>query len=231
LGKKKWQNQVYFLLSLGNQFKRYTQNQQFYSFWVDSQNSFILGKKIISLVLNLLEEEKKPLTLDYLVSNLKTYNLPKAAILSSLQISKKIQRNQEGVYGLKDWSEIHPRGVKDKAYLVFQKERKPLHFSQVASLIGDALPQTVHNELIKDQRFVLVGRGIYALREWGYEPGYVKDVIFKTLRESKRPLTKEEILEKVLKQRQVKENTVFLNLNNKKYFFRTPEGKYKIREA
>jgi hypothetical protein len=100
----------------------------------------------------------------------------------------------------------------------------------VAKLIGpEALVQTVHNELIRDSRFVLVGRGLYGLKEWGYEDGDVKDIILKILREARKPLPKEEVLERVLKQRLVKENTILLNLSNKKYFLRTPEGKYTIR--
>jgi DNA-directed RNA polymerase delta subunit len=124
--------------------------------------------------------------------------------------------------------------------LVFKKHGKPLHFTKVAELIDKFnynLPnkktysQTVHNELIKDSRFVLVGRGIYALKEWGYERGYVKDVIFQVLKSAQKPLDKEEILEKVLKQRIVKENTVLLNLSNKNYFLRTSKGNYTIKEA
>jgi hypothetical protein len=152
-------------------------------------------------------------------------------LVSYLEISKNIQRNSEGLFGLREWPEINPRGVKDKAYLVFKKQNKPLHFTQVASLIGQALPQTVHNELIKDPRFVLVGRGTYALKEWGYEPGRVREVIFKILSKEKKPLTKKEILAKVLKQRLVKETTVLLNLSNKEYFLKNPQGKYQIREA
>jgi len=151
--------------------------------------------------------------------------------LSFLEISKKIQKNSEGLFGLREWPEINPKGVKDKAFLVFKKTQKPLHFVQVAQFIDSALPQTVHNELIKDPRFVLVGRGIYALKEWGYEQGQVKDVISKILKEARNPLSKEEILEKTLKQRLVKQNTVFLNLSNKKYFFRTGDGRYTIQES
>ena len=80
-------------------------------------------------------------------------------------------------------------------------------------------------------RFVLVGRGLYALGEWGYQPGQVKDVILSVLKESEKPLTREQVLDKVLKQRIVKANTVFLNLNNKKFFLKNPEGKYQVREA
>jgi len=132
---------------------------------------------------------------------------------------------------LKNWPEINPRGVKDNAYLVLLKTKKPLHFTQITKLINKALPQTVHNELIKDPRFVLVGRGIYGLRDWGYEPGLVKDVIFKVLKTSRAPLAKQQILAHVLKQRFVKENTILLNLSNRKYFSKNLQGKYQIRET
>lgn len=88
--------------------------------------------------------------------------------------------------------------------------------------------QTVHNELIKDSRFVLVGRGTYALQEWGYNPGTVKDVIAKILGEKKESLHKDDIVKKVLSQRLVSQNTILVNLNDKKYFQRNPEGKYSL---
>jgi hypothetical protein len=76
----------------------------------------------------------------------------------------------------------------------------------------------------------LVGRGLYSLEEWGYAPGVVKDIILKVLREAKEPLAKQDIVSAVSKQRFVKENTILLNLSNKKYFTRTPEGKYIVKE-
>jgi DNA-directed RNA polymerase delta subunit len=95
-------------------------------------------------------------------------------------------------------------------------------------MIEGANLRSVHNELIRDRRFVLIGRGIYALREWGYFPGEVKDIIFKFLKEE-GPLTKEEILERIKKQRMVKENTVLINLA--KYFERDEKGRYRIKTA
>jgi len=116
--------------------------------------------------------------------------------------------------------------------LILKKENKPLHFSVVSGSIKEGGNiQTVHNELIKDPRFVLVGRGTYALSEWGYKSGVVKDVIFDIIKESKKPLAQNDILKGVLGQRMVKENTVLLNLNNKRYFLKDSQGKYKIREA
>ena len=51
-----------------------------------------------------------------------------------------------------------------------------MHFKEVAEAISKTFGKkthyaTCHNELIKDSRFVLVGRGMYALAEWGYQAG------------------------------------------------------------
>lgn len=228
LGGKNWKNQVYFLLTLGENFERLTENNEFYSFWTINQNSSALAQKVINASLALLKKEKKPLAFKNLKSQKLFNSLSQSTLTSYLEISKKIQKNSENLFGLKVWPEINPRGIKDKVYLVLKKENKPLHFKEVANLIELALPQTVHNELIKDNRFVLVGRGLYALKEWGYEEGLVKDIIFKVLKTNNKPLAKEEILDKVLKQRLVKENTILLNLSKKKYFTRTAEGFYII---
>jgi len=221
-------NQVYFLLNLDKQFERVGETSDFYSLWLAGQNYLKNAKKTIGVIYEKLQKTGKPLKFKEIAN---FTDLDSKALASYLETSKKIQKNSEELFGLTNWPEINPRGVKDKAYLVFKKEKKPLHFTAVAGLIDSALPQTVHNELIKDSRFVLVGRGIYALKEWGYEDGYVKDVIFKVLQTSQKPLTKEEVLEKVLSQRMVKENTVLLNLSNKNHFFRTSEGNYTIKEA
>ena len=66
---------------------------------------------------------------------------------------------------------------------------------------------------------------MYALKEWGYAQGVVRDVIRNVLRES-GPLTKEQIVEKVLKERHVKPGTVVVNLQNQKYFKRGKDGKF-----
>jgi len=227
LGRRRFQPQIYFLLTLGPNFEKVGESDELYPLWTINQNSLVLAKKVIDSFYTQLKKNNRPLNLkDFQLS----YSPPQTALISYLEISKRIQKGPQGLFGLKDWPEINPRGVKDKAYLVFKKTKRPLHFSQVAELIDAALPQTVHNELIRDERFVLVGRGIYALREWGYESGQVKDIIFKILKKAGKPLTKEEILKKVLEQRLVKENTVLLNLSNKKYFLKTSRG-YTIREA
>jgi len=241
LGGEKFQNQVFFLLNLGGQFSRFSENDEHYSFWATAPKASTFAQRVIDSFQKFLIKKKQPLTLENLpfyqifgsTFEKETINrLGLQALQSFLEISKKIQQNKEGCFGLADWPEINPRGIKDKAYLVFKKEGKPLHFNKVAKLIGESCnSQSVHNELIRDMRFVLVGRGLYALKEWGYKPGVVKDVIIEILKGAKKPLSKEEILEKVLKQRFIKTNTILLNLNNKKYFSKNLRGKYILSKA
>jgi len=225
LGGENQKSQVYFLLNLRDDFEKIGETEELHPIWTIDKKFLTLAQKTINSFYNKLKKAQRPLSP-------KTFNssLPQIALNSYLEVSKKIQKNPEGLFGLAEWPEINPRGVKDKAYLAFKKENRPLHFTEVAGLIPNGLVQTVHNELIKDPRFVLVGRGTYALKEWGYQSGSVKDVIFSVLQEEKKPLAKEKLLGKVLKQRMVKENTILLNLSNKKYFLKDSQGKYTIKE-
>jgi hypothetical protein len=149
-----------------------------------------------------------------------------------LALSKNIGRNALGDWGKSHSSNIKTKGMRDYAFLVIRKHGSPIHFRDVAKQIGTMFNKkahvaTTHNELIKDKRFVLVGRGLYALAEWGYAPGVVRDVI-KAVLSKHGPMTKEQIIEKVLKERYVKENTIVVNLQNPKYFKKDKEGKYAV---
>jgi hypothetical protein len=222
-GKEK--NELIFLLSLDGRFLRFNQNEDFYSLWTTNLNSLEKVKNLISSICKKFEKERKLMSLKEIVLEFK---IKENLLEGFLEISKRIQKNKNGLYGLREWPEINPRSLRDKVYLVFKELQKPLHFTEVARMIEGANLKSVHNELIKDERFVLIGRGIYALKEWGYFPGEVKDVIFKFLKEE-GPLTKEEILERIKKQRIVKENTVLINLA--KYFEKDEKGRYRIKTA
>lgn len=220
LGGKIFKNHIFFLLTVGKLFQRYGETDNFHACWAVDGNAFNVAQKSIKALTAQLESKKEPMA------------LPREFPLSYIEISKSILKGPGGLYGLRDWPEINPRGIKDKAYLAMKKEKHPLHFTEVTSLLGKgALVQTVHNELIKDSRFVLVGRGLYALKEWGYEPGVVKEVIARTINNAGGELDKETILDEVLKQRQVQPNTILLNLQNQKHFLKNSEGKYTIRKA
>lgn len=155
---------------------------------------------------------------------------------AAIAAAKIIQKNPYGEYGLASWPTICPRGIKDKAYAALAISGKPLHFREVALAIDragwpgkkKAHPQTVHNELIKDKRFILVGRGMYALQDWGYKPGTVADVLTSVLKESVNPLGREELVALASERRMVKPQTILLNLQDKSRFRRTDEGKYTL---
>ena len=161
-------------------------------------------------------------------------DLEDAVAQSYLEISKRIQPNVFNEYGLTEWPEVSPRGVRDRAYLVVRRSQKPRHFSEISDLINQAkftsrraYVQTVHNELIKDKRFVLVGRGLYALSEWGYTPGTVREVLKQVLQD-RGPLTKDEVLAETLKRRVVRPNTILLNLQTSDAFTKLEDGRYTL---
>lgn len=241
LGGKKHKPYILFLLTLGEQFSRVCEKKDFYSFWSTMQSPESNVKATLASLVSDIETKKTPVSKGEFLSTFASKNSLKNEVLNSyFELSKQIKENKDGKIGLMSWPEINPRGVKDKAFLVFKKHGKPLHFTKVAELIDDledsssdkkTYPQTVHNELIKDARFVLVGRGTYALSEWGYFPGTIKDIIVKILENKQEPIDREDLVKEVLTQRFVAKNTVLMNLNNKKYFDKDDSGKYLLRKT
>lgn len=152
---------------------------------------------------------------------------------SSILVDLRIKSVEEG-YGLMTWRHINPKSIRDKAYIVLKKSKKPLHFVEIADTIEahnfdkkKVTVQAVHNELIRYPQFVLVGRGLYALKEWGYQDGTVADII-ESLLEKKSPLSKSDITKGVLKQRQVKKGTISLNLQKNPQFVRVGRAVYAL---
>jgi len=151
-------------------------------------------------------------------------------------ISKNIA-TLNGRWGLVKWPMVNPKNIRDKIYVILHDNGKPMHFNEIAEAIKksnlrrrDVTTQAIHNELIKDPRFVLIGRGIYALKEWGYKKGTVADVIAEVLRKEGGPLHRDEIVRRVLKSRQVKETTILLNLQGKPQFKRVAKATYALAE-
>jgi hypothetical protein len=152
-------------------------------------------------------------------------------LLRYLVISKRIGKNPLGEWGRIESPHVRIKNTRDFAYLTLKRHGNPMHFTEVAQGVEKlfsrrAHPATTHNELIKDSRFVLVGRGLYALREWGYEPGVVRDVIRGILARD-GALSREEIVERVKRERYVKDATIAVNLQNT-MFARMPDGKYML---
>ena len=230
------QNHINFLLVVGHPFKKIKEDDDFRHRWyVDEELSKNVHMSLKKVYENLRDEDLVPETemikafMEH-VKDLAEKFKNEEMIRRWLSISKKIGKNPLGEWGKSSSSNVSAKGMRDYAFLVIRKHGSPIHFKEVAKIISEVFKKkahiaTCHNELIKDPRFVLVGRGLYALTEWGYMSGVVKDVIRKIL-EKHGPLTKEEIIDKVMKERYVKENTIAVNLQNLKYFKKNKEGKY-----
>ena len=152
-------------------------------------------------------------------------------------ISKGIA-HLHGRWGLVKWPMVNPKNIRDKIYVILHDNKEPMHFEKIAEAIKNSdfkrknvTTQAIHNELIKDKRFVLIGRGIYALSEWGYKNGTVADIISEVLKKEGGPLHRDEIVKRVLKDRQVKETTILLNLQGKSQFKRVAKATYALAEG
>lgn len=232
------QNNIYFLLVLGRAFKRQKEDDDFKHRWhLDDVHAKRIEDALRKIYKGLKDEDIIPES-EFIEAFLKhledvSENYKDHEILKRwLGISKAVGKNPLGEWGVSKSPNIKARGIKDYAFLVVRKHGSPIHFSEVAKQIEKLFNKkahvaTTHNELIKDKRFVLVGRGLYALSEWGYVPGVVKDVIVKVI-EKNGPLTKKEVIEKVLKERYVKENTIVVNLQNPKFFKKDKDGRYHV---
>ena len=231
------------LLSFGTAPLRISESDGLRIFWALDERRLAAFKNAAASVENILAANKKPVAEAAFVSMVKNVTGFDGGELSSvhldtlLSISKNIGRNIYDEVGLLNCAEIKPRGVKDKAYLILRKANIPKHFADIAKSINvagffgkKANVQTVHNELIGDKRFVLVGRGIYALKSWGFQPGVVSDVVKEVLKQAGRPLLVEDIIEAVLAKREVKRNTVVANLQNKSMFRKVGRGLYELVE-
>ncbi|MBX4206390.1 hypothetical protein KW784_01225 [Candidatus Parcubacteria bacterium] len=232
------QNHIHFLLVIGEDFRREKEDEEFKHRWhVDSELAERIEGALKKLYSKLSDDElvlESDLIDDFLseVKDMNDKYKNEEVIKRWLSISHKIGKNPLGEWGRSSSPNVNAKGMRDYAFLVIRKHGSPIHFKEVAKAIGQyfnkkAHVATTHNELIKDPRFVLVGRGLYALAEWGYMSGVVKDVIKKIL-EKEGPLTKEKIVEKVLKERYVKENTILVNLQNPKYFKKDKENRYHV---
>lgn len=230
---KKYEGAVTMFLNLSGNFELTKEDDNFWPRWAVDGAALKNQEAIVAGLSAQFKKEKKTVNFEELLSWARKHDsvLNQDTVKAYLISAKNISQNAFNEWGLCDWPEVSPRGVRDKAYLVMKRVQKPMHFTEVASEINKsgfsqrvALPQTVHNELIKDSRFVLVGRGLYGLKDWGYEAGTVKDVI-KSVITANGPLTREEVIKQVLAKRVVKPSTIILNLNG---FKKKDGGKYHL---
>ncbi len=235
---KSMQNHIYFLLVLGDPFKFRKEDDEVNRCWyVDPELAGKVEGALKNLYSGLSDEDLIPEgeMIDRFLKELQTINdkhRNEEVLRRWLAISKGIGKNPLGEWGPASSPNVKTKGVRDYAYLAVKKHGSPLHFREVSNLIEKMFNRaahvaTTHNELIKDDRFVLVGRGMYALKEWGYTQGVVRDVIREALRKQ-GPMNKDQIIASVLKERHVKPGTIVVNLQNQKYFKRGKDGTFTL---
>lgn len=190
----------------------------------------------VDAILKTIKKGGEPISIEDLYAELDGYETP-SQVRALASLSKGLAHLKD-MWGLVKWPTVNPKNIRDKIYVILAEHGKPLHFSEIAKEIKDSdfkrkdvTTQAIHNELIKDKRFVLIGRGIYALDSWGYSKGTVSDVITKVLKKAGEPLHRDEIVKRVLKTRQVKETTILLNLQSKSEFKRVAKATYALAEA
>lgn len=192
-------------------------------------------KSAVDSIVKTIKEHGTPVTIPELHEMTNGYEHPDH--VRALASASKLLAHLKDQWGLLKWPLVNPKNIRDKIYVILQEQGKPMHFSEISGKIKDSdfkrkdvTTQAIHNELIKDSRFVLIGRGIYALKEWGYAKGTVSDIIVKILKKSKEPMHRDDIVREVLKSRQVKETTILLNLQGKKQFKRVAKATYALAE-
>ncbi len=229
---------LHFIMVIGSDFNKIKEDEDFKHRWhIDPNLSDKIHEALKKLYAKLEDDQIVPESeiISSFLEHLKDVSddYKKDEILTRwLSLSKNISKNPLGEWGKSKSTNIKTKGVRDYAYLILRKHGSPIHFKEVAKLISDVFKKkahvaTTHNELIKDPRFVLVGRGLYALKEWGYSTGVVKDVIADLIKKN-GPMDKKDIIEKVMKERYVKQNTIMVNLQNPKYFKKNKQGLYVV---
>jgi predicted Zn-ribbon and HTH transcriptional regulator len=189
-------------------------------------------KENVDEIVKTIKKHGEPLQIEELHAQL---NHEHPSHVQALASTSKHLAHLKDNWGLVKWPTVNPKNIRDKIYVILHENGKPMHFSEIAKSIKksdfkrkDVTTQAIHNELIKDKRFVLIGRGIYALDNWGFSKGTVADIITDVLEKAGEPLHRDEIVKRVLKSRQVKETTILLNLQSKTQFKRVAKATYAL---
>lgn len=229
------QARVAFLSQLCNNLVVVDENDHFYlSVGLAKLHTDKQLKEQVQKVIDAIKKIGEPTSIDKVAEAVKDTDKAHVAALASTSKHLATLNNR---WGLIKWPMVNPKNIRDKIYVILHENGKPLHFNEIAKAIKDSdfkrkdvTTQAIHNELIKDKRFVLIGRGIYALKEWGYSKGTVADIISDVLKKAGEPLHRDEIVKRVLKSRQVKETTILLNLQGKPQFKRVAKATYTLAD-
>jgi len=223
-------NAIKLTMHVSKNLQKIEKSNFFKTFWCTADFDADLVKKANKKMQKILQSEKKLLSEKEIFEKLNGEFSQK--IISSVLYICVDYLKIENKWGLKKWRFINPKSIKDRILVIFKNHGKPMHFSEITTLVLNSenqktvTPQAVHNELIRHDEFVLVGRGVYAIREWNLAAGTVCDILRSVFLENDHPLKRNEIIEKVLQKREIRVGTISLNLQKYPFFKRVGRAVY-----
>lgn len=228
---------IHLALTINTDLVKVNKSRRFDAFWRMKEVSFDDFKKVVNGVHRVLKKHNAIIPLETIITDFHALNLfPEKKILdkfilASMNVDKDVKEVEKG-WGMSKWRIINPRSIKDKVLIILRKRKEKMHFIEIANSIlnigfgkKQVTVQAVHNELIRSSEFVLIGRGLYALSEWGYVHGTIADVL-KTILKKKGPMHRNDIIKAVAKQRDIKDGTISLNLQKEPSLVRVGRAVY-----
>jgi len=213
--------------------------------WKLKEANMDLANATIDALTEMIKKEDEPIEEVDLLNKFKRTSfyqenkkkLSDKSIVACLHLSSGLDYNVFSEWGIASWGLISLKTVNDKIHYILKKTKKPLHFSEITNLINEkgaanfmAHGATVRNILTAENRYVLVGRGIYALGEWGAEEGTVSELIERILQRVDGPVSRDDIVDEVLTQRMVKRQTVLIALNDTDKFVKVGSDSYGLKK-
>ncbi|MDE0243286.1 MAG: sigma factor-like helix-turn-helix DNA-binding protein [Candidatus Kaiserbacteria bacterium] len=229
-------NYVHLLLTIAEQFSQASETDHAEKHWYLDEESRDRAHGILEHLHTEIEKKKDAVLESQEVEGVLAnapYQCP-ADYTVITDLSKKVSRNYRGEWGIKGHPEIALNTLAGYITVVLRTEGKPLHFTEISKKISEAKgspchQESCHNELVRRKEFILVGRGMYALAGMGYRSGTVADIILAILKE-KGPMTQAVIIERVKKERLVKDQSIVSVLNNNKQFVKNEDKEYCLAE-
>ena len=225
-------NSLKFTLKVSRSVQKQEKNQFHRTFWHINEIAAPAVKLAMKDIKKFLSQQKTIQSFEAISSALGEKH-PEELLRSAMHIDWNFMEVENSQWGLTSWRFINPRSIKDCIQIVLKNNEKPMHFSDIMKAITTdfpdrkrVTPQASHNELIRHNEFVLVGRGLYGLREWGLAAGTVCDLIRSVLMENNGPMKRQEIIQKVLDKRDVRLGTISLSLQKYPFFKRVGRAVY-----
>ena len=231
-------NSVKFALRVSRHLNKQDKNQYYRAFWFTNELNLPQVKRYMVDITQVLQREKCVLGFDDIYDRMPEPPA-KETVASLLKVDWNFMSLEDGRYGLKSWRFLNPRSIKDCIMIVLNERQKPMHFREILKELSVRFPkrkkvtlQACHNELIRHDEFVLLGRGQYGLRKWGMAAGTVCDLIISVFKDNDfEPMRRKDIIEKLLEKRDVRLGTISLNLQKYPFFKRVGRAVYEYDES